>query len=76
LHLSSGVSPINYMNARGKTVSHRNMPNEFSTFAKHHDLKALVILMTVPGIGEILALTILYEIHTIKRFPSAQKFSS
>jgi len=47
------------------------MPNEFSTFAKNHVLKALAILMTVPGIGEILALAILYEIHTIKRNPSA-----
>mgnify|MGYP001155748376 CR=1 FL=1 len=44
--------------------------------AKHHDRNALSILMTAPGIGEMIALTILYEIHTIKRFPSAQKFSS
>ncbi len=46
------------------------------TQAKHHDRKALSILMSVPGLGEILALTILYEIHTITRFPSASHFSS
>jgi len=44
--------------------------------AKHHDRNALSILMSVPGIGEMLALTILYEIHTITRFPSASHFSS
>ena len=44
--------------------------------AKHHDRKALSILMTTPGIGEILALTILYEIHIITRFNSASHFSS
>ena len=44
--------------------------------AKHHDRNALAILMSVPGIGEILALTILYEIHTITRFKSARHFSS
>ena len=44
--------------------------------AKHHDRNALSILMTTPGIGELLALTILYEIHTISRFRSASNFSS
>lgn len=44
--------------------------------AKYHDRTALEILRTTPGIGEMLALTILYEIHTIHRFPSAQRFSS
>lgn len=44
--------------------------------AKYHDRPALSILMSVPGIGEMLAFTILYEIHTINRFPSVQNFSS
>lgn len=44
--------------------------------AKHHDRNALSILMSVPGIGEMLAMTILYEIHVITRFSSAQHFSS
>jgi len=44
--------------------------------AKHHDRRVLSTLMTTPGIGEMLALTILYEIHTIDRFQSAQHFSS
>jgi len=44
--------------------------------AKHHDRRAFALLETTPGIGEILALTILYEIHTIFRFQSEKKFSS
>jgi len=31
---------------------------------------------TVPGVGQILALVILYEIHEIGRFPRVQDFSS
>lgn len=34
------------------------------------------LLKTVPGIGDILALTILYEIGNIARFSSVQKFAS
>ncbi|MDC0357692.1 transposase, partial [Oligoflexia bacterium] len=34
------------------------------------------LLRTMPGIGEVLAQTILYEIQNIGRFPSVQKFCS
>lgn len=34
------------------------------------------LLRTVPGIGKVLALTILYEVEDISRFPSVQRFSS
>jgi transposase len=44
--------------------------------AKHHDNHALALLRTLKGLGPILSLTVLYEIHTIKRFPTVQKFSS
>ena len=44
--------------------------------AKGHDPKALPLLKTIPGIGMILALIILYEIHDITRFPRAQDFIS
>jgi len=44
--------------------------------AKLHDREAYQRLRTVPGIGKVLALTILYEIHDIKRFPRVQDFSS
>ena len=44
--------------------------------AKQHDPQAYHRLKTVPGIGKILALTILYEIHDIKRFERIQDFLS
>ncbi len=36
------------------------------------DRHRLILLRTVPGIGAILSLVILYEIHTIERFPTVQ----
>lgn len=44
--------------------------------ARGHDLHALVLLQSVMGLGPILSLTLLYEIHTIDRFKSPQCFSS
>jgi transposase len=44
--------------------------------AKHHDAQTLYLLQTVPGIGKILSLVLLYEIHRIDRFPSVQDFAS
>jgi transposase len=44
--------------------------------AKHHDPTTLYLLQTIPGIGKILSLVILYEIHDISRFPRVQDFSS
>lgn len=44
--------------------------------AHGHDNYALALLKSIKGLGTILSLTMLYEIHSIKRFPTAQKFSS
>lgn len=44
--------------------------------AKAHDAPTLALLRTIPGIGKILSLVILYEIHDIRRFPTSQKFCS
>ena len=65
IELSNALDPI--INKIEKQVYAR---------AKYHDHNALSILMTTSGIGKILAFTILYEIHTINRFPSVQNFSS
>jgi transposase len=40
--------------------------------ARHHDANTLYLLQTVPGIGKILSLVLLYEIHDIHRFPRVQ----
>ena len=44
--------------------------------AKRHDADAFHRLRSVPGIGKVLALTILYEIHDIARFDRVQQFAS
>lgn len=46
------------------------------TTAKQHDAHTLYLLQTVPGIGKILSLVLLYEIHDIRRFPRVQDFAS
>jgi len=44
--------------------------------ANHHDPVSYALLQSVYGIGRIGALTILYEIENIKRFPRVQDFVS
>ena len=44
--------------------------------AKVHDPRNWWRLRSVPGIGEVLGLVMLYEIHDIERFASAQNFCS
>jgi transposase len=44
--------------------------------AREHDPNTLYRLRTVPGIGKILSLVILYEIHDIRRFPTVQDLAS
>jgi transposase len=44
--------------------------------AKPHDANPLYLLQPVPGIGTILSLVLLYDIHHIERFPSVQDFAS
>jgi transposase len=44
--------------------------------ATQHHAHTLSLLRTVPGIGELLSLVLLYEIHDIGRFPRVQDFVS
>ena len=44
--------------------------------AKQHDAQTLYLLQTIPGIGKILSLVLLYEMHDIQRFPRGQDFVS
>jgi transposase len=44
--------------------------------AKQHNAQTLYRLQSVPGIGKILSLVLLYEIHDITRFPRVQDFVS
>src|SRR5215510_10073830 len=44
--------------------------------AKVHDVQTFARLQSVPGIGQTLALVLLYEIQDIRRFPRVQDFVS
>jgi transposase len=44
--------------------------------AKTHDAQTFYRLRSIPGVGKILSLVILYEIHDIHRFPRVQAFVS
>jgi transposase len=44
--------------------------------AHSHDPVSLALLRTIPGVGNILALVLRYEIEDIARFPRAQEFVS
>jgi hypothetical protein len=44
--------------------------------AKHHDANPLSLRQTVPGIGTILRLVLLYAMHDIHRFPRGQALLS
>jgi transposase len=54
----------------------RDMELAILKTAKQHDANTLYLLRTVPGIGAILSLVLLYEIHDIERFPRVQDFVS
>ena len=54
----------------------RGVENYILSKVKIHDANTFYLLRTVPGIGEILGLVMLYEIHDIKRFERVQNFTS
>jgi transposase len=49
---------------------------ELTRTAKVHDPQSYHLFRTIPGVGQILSLILLYEIHDIRRFPRVQDFSS
>jgi len=54
----------------------RDLEDQITRHAKHHHGQDYAILLTVPGIGQMIALNILYEINSIDRFKTVQKFLS
>ena len=54
----------------------RDVERSSVTTAKHHDAHTLYLLQTVPGIGTILRLVLLYAIHDMARFPRVQDCAS
>jgi transposase len=54
----------------------QQLEKELVATAKVHDPTSFKLLKSIPGVGKILGLTLLYEIHDIGRFPRVQDFSS
>jgi len=54
----------------------RSMERTVLEQAKVDDLSSLDLLQSIPGVGTILSLTLLYEIHDIARFKTVQDFVS
>lgn len=54
----------------------RVLEQDLTLKAKAHDAGAYHLLRTVPGIGRILAMVILYEVDDISRFPTLGQFVS
>ncbi|MFP7754004.1 IS110 family transposase [Thermodesulfobacteriota bacterium B35] len=52
------------------------LEREIVKSAKGHDPTAYGLLKTIPGVGRIIALNLLYEIENINRFPRVQDFAS
>jgi transposase len=53
-----------------------NLENQLLKTTRRQSSRDFALLKTVPGIGQALGLTLLYEIHDITRFPSVQRFCS
>ena len=54
----------------------RALEGTISDQAKVEDPDTLERLQTIPGVGRILSLTLLYELHDVARFPRVQDFLS
>lgn len=63
------------------TIAHldqeiRRLELQITRRAKQHDTQTYHRLLTIPGVGRVLALVLLYEIHDIARFERVQDFLS
>jgi len=54
----------------------RSLEHTIRDQAKIDDPDTFRLLQTIPGVGRVLALTLLYELHNIERFPRVQDFLS
>lgn len=71
--LEADLSMINHY-----TGEIKKLDLHIKTLTKRENVnrEMFALLRTIPGIGEVLAHTLLYEIHDISRFPTVQKFCS
>ena len=75
VHCQRGVTA--HLNLLGPLDTEiRRLERDIEIAALEHYPTELVVLRTIPGIGRIIALTILLEIDTITRFDTRQQFCS
>jgi transposase len=79
-HVQNTNSPYNLPDI-GKKIAYQanrdGVAERFEEAAVQKTIEVdLYLLQTVPGIGKILSLVLLYDIHDIRRFPSVQNFAS
>jgi transposase len=73
----AGISAnVNMQLIKTLDIEIKRMEEEILNHTQSHYKNDLALLMSIPGVGKIIALTILYEIDTIDRFSSRQDFSS
>jgi transposase len=53
----------------------KTLEQELALMAKGHDAFAYHLLRSVPGVGRILSLVLLYEIEDVHRFPRSRSYS-
>lgn len=69
--IATNVNLINYY-----TTQITALESYIKQNAKLDDYLSFTILKSIKGMGDVLAMTVLYEIHTITRFATVQKFAS
>jgi len=73
-HVDSVSTDLQLVESLERAIKH--LDDKVAENAKVHDRRNFELLMTVPGLGEGMALVILYEVCTISRFKTPQQFSS
>lgn len=61
---------------RAYDIQIEKMEDEIIRQAKQHENRNYHLLLTVPGIGRVLGMTILFEIDTVERFETVKDFLS
>jgi hypothetical protein len=78
--LRGGLIPMAYVYPQhmrsNPDLLRRRMYFSHKRSVKSHNYNDFYLLKTVPGVGDILAMVILYEIHDISRFQRVQNFTS
>ena len=74
LHKLAASCDLNMIRAYDSQIE--ELEGEISRHAKKVRGRDLQILLSTPGIGRVLAMTLLYEIDTITRFPTVKDFVS